>query len=344
MIVKWLVVILPLFFLVACDQGVAPSGSVPSTIKVHDIKIELVYYDSVRVTHSSGPLLKSRDYQKVGLGILDTSGYRELYQSQSSYDPSLDVYSFGLDFAFRLDKTKVETPIVVRYYRPDSGFTDVDTTVLQYKYPYANTQVFLSASIVPSTHDEHFQDIALIGDKFYFHPIGSLGLYEYNLSTKVTRTLAQYGSGDHLAADSIYIFFDINNNSIRRYNLLTDTLDLTIVTYSHPNRYANIVGLETYQGFLYCIEGGFLHKYSYDGAVADSVAFSGSAYHLAINNGIIYTANFPLRRIDLATMAALPPVQTPCSNMEGIKIYGSKLYFCDFNKRIVCTVPLQDLR
>jgi len=342
---KQTILVLFLLAYTGCRHPTSPPSPVEmyliSQDNAHDIDIVLTDFDKARITHQSGSSVRSKEFRKVGVGILDSAGYQELVVSDSTYDPVLDVFSFEFDFPLSLDIKEIETPIVVRYYHRESGFTDVDTIIFQYKYPYSRAEIFLT--YIPTPLGGYFQDIDQIGNKFYFHPTGPEGLFEYDLSTKTTRSLVQYTSGDHIAADSIFVFCDVYHTSIRRYNLVTDTLDLILASMTE------VFGLETYQGFLYALEGRSptrLNKYTYGGTRVDSVLFPGTGYHLTINDGVLYTYTFSafLRRIDLTSMAELPTVAKPASNLEGIRILDGRLYFCDFDKRMVGSVPLQDLK
>lgn len=329
----------------ACNHSVTPPpvdpGFLVSKDNAANIKIMFTGFDRARITHQSDSSVKSREYKGVAVGTRDSTGYHELLSSGSTYEPSVDAFFFKFDFALSLDSTKAETAIVIRYYHAGSGFTDVDTVIKQYKYPYPNAELFVTNSIMIRPFG-HFQDIVLLGNKFYFHPTGAEGLYEYDLSTKVTRTLVQYIAGDHLAGDSIFIFCDINHNSIRRYNLLSETIDLTIAVF--PS--SDLTALETYQGLLYAIQGGLLRRYTYAGTAVDSVSLPGYRYHLAMSDGILYSgyASIFIKRTQLASMSELPSVASPARNLEGIKIRDGRLYFCDFYKSIVGFVPLQDLK
>lgn len=333
----------------ACDQGIAPPPAyypnLLSQANADSIGIEFTDYDKVRITHQFESPLKSREFQRIGIGILDSTGYREVLSSSSQYDPAYDIFSLAFDFLLSLDSTKITTPIILRFYRRDSGFIDVDTTIQQYKYPYPNAEIFLTSSIMvwPIDSRDHFQDIDRIGNKFYFHPTGPQGLFEYDLNSEITRYLFPYGTGDHIAADSIFVFCDIGLKIVR-YNILADSVDLTVATFPTLIR-----GLETYQGSLYAItysSAYAVRKYTYDGALIDSSTISGSVFHLTISNGILYTTDFyaTIRRFELSTMNVLSSVSGPARNLEGIRIYDDHLYFCDFYKRMVGSVPLQDLR
>jgi hypothetical protein len=334
--------------LFACEKSVDPEfddpGYIISLANADSLHVELTSYDRVTITHRSGSSVKSRDFRGVGIGFVDSSGYNQLDSSASTYDNSTDAFSFQFNFPLVLDATKTETIVRVRYYHRESGFTDIDTTILQYKYPYSNAEIFVDNSIF-TYPNQHFQALVRMGNKLYFHPTGGYGLFEYDLVTEAKKELYQYGGGDHLAADSIFVFCDVGHNSIKRFNLVTNTKDLDFQILL-----GNIRGLETYQGLLYALDGSKyprrLYRFTYDGSLVDSTDFPWFAYHITISDGVLYagTASTTIKRINLATMSELPSVAAPTSNLEGISIYNGDLYFCDWYKRIVGSVPLQDLQ
>lgn len=341
--------LIPVFVaLVACEKSVGPKfddpGYVLSAANADSISIAFTSYDRINITHRSGSSVKSRDFRSVGIGFVDSSGYTQWDSSVSSYDNSLDAFSFQFNFALVLDSTKAETSVRVRYYHRELGFTDIDTTILQYKHPYPNAEVFVDNSIF-TYPDQHFQALVRLGNRLYFHPTGGLGLFEYDLTTNEEKELYLYGAGDHLAADSIFVFCDVNHNSIKRFNIVTNTKDLDF-----PILLGSIRGLATYQGLLYALDDSKspsrIYIFTYDGALIDSTDFPWFAFHITIDNGILFagTAGTTIRLIDLPTMNELPRVTAPARNLEGISVFGEYLYYCDWYKMIVGAVPVVDLK
>jgi hypothetical protein len=171
------------------------------------------------------------------------------------------------------------------------------------------------------------------------------GLYSYDLDSHEIVSLLPYSAGDHIAAESVFVFCDINHDHVVRFNLTTNAVDLTFPAMSNDI----IRGVEVYEGFLY-VDRDFSHvkKYTLDGVLVDSADFWTNIY-LTIDSGIVYSVDvggYPNRilRYDMQTGRTLPSVLSPARSSAGIKIYDGKLYYCDSDKRIIGAVPVADVR
>ncbi len=332
--------------LISCDTGIAPLHQLYPTISTSDyddVDVQFVTFDRVRVTHKNGSDLKSSEIVEIALGKKDSSGFHELF-STGSYDPQSKIAYFHFDFSPILDSTAIETPLTIRYSLHDSSIIDYDFVVRQYQFPYKNTQVLITDSVMGGY--SYFQDIARIGNKFYFHELGAGGLREYDLTTQTTKTLLQYPGGDHIAADSIFVFCDIGHHSVARYNLLTKSIDLWLPPFPE----GSLAGLDTYDKLLYVlvrVPTTSLKTYTYDGVQLDSIALPSPGYYMTISNNILYSVqggpSDQLGRFDLQTRTVLPNLKAPARHNDGIKAYQGLLYFCNYEKKLVGYVALSDL-
>ena len=212
-----------------------------------------------------------------------------------------------------------------------------------YKYPYASAEIFVTNAISPNTCC--FQDVDRIGNRLFFHPTASQGLFVYDLSTGQTTELLFYGGGDAIAADSPFVFCDIMHHGISRFNIVTNSVDLQFTLLSG----SAIAGLETYQGFLFVLTlPSQLNKFSYDGVLLDSIPYPESTYFLTIHDSVCYSLRWQsagdhLTRFDLRTQQSLPDLPAPAWGGEGIKIYENSLYYCDWFKRFLGVIPLDSI-
>lgn len=308
-----------------------------------NVVLKLTDYDILHITHQAGLDLRSSSVARVGIGVKDSAGYKERLSMPSTYDQNAHAFILHFDLSVAMDSSKIQAPLTIRYYATDSTYTDADTTVDLYKYPYSATDIVLTDALLANGK---FQDIARINSKFYFHPLGPEGLYEVDLTSMQKRLLVEYLGDDHIAADSVFVFCDVYHYRIYRYNLQKNSTDLVLAQF--PNR--TIKGLATFDNRLYVfVSGGsYMYRYAYDGALLDSIAYSGG-YYLTVSNGIAYSAEFSfppadrILRYDLTNRTSLSSVRAPARVIEGIKIYNGQLYFCNELKRFVGAVPLADL-
>ncbi|MBI4535457.1 MAG: hypothetical protein HY708_04205 [Ignavibacteriae bacterium] len=304
-------------------------------------------YNLVRITHQLGLDLRSANVVRIGIGSKDSTGYTQSQSVAMTYDPNAQAYIIHFDFPARLDSSKAEEPLTLRYYLADSTYADADTTVESYKYPYPTAEVVVPFAVLqPFLRTHHLQDVDRNGLLVFFHPMGADGLFAFDMVTKTVTWLLEYWSGDHIAADSDFVFCD-NHDRILRFNLKSSSVDLVIPGTGIP--YDAVRGMDVYDGYLYIHrDHSRLRKYTLDGALLDSIDYWTSSY-MTISDSIIYDVEFlpgrnNLRRYDMRTKSFLQKVLAPARATEGIKVYQDMLYYCDFERRMIGAVPLADLK
>ena len=303
------------------------------------VVLTLVAYDTVRITHQMGLELRSPNVIRIGIGTKDSSVYVQSASYVTTYDPNALAYIIHFDFSSRLDSSKAHVPLTIRYYFADSTFADADTTVLAYKYPYPSAEIVVDFSTLPGLETERPQDVDRIGSSIFFHPTGSLGLYKFDIPTGHVTELLSYGGGDFIAADSVFVFCDVNHNQVRRYNLSLNQVDLVF-----PGLLEDIRGMDACNGFLYVANNfNVIRRYTYDGVLLDSASYY--AYCFTIYDSVVYTPESgTLKRFDLRTQQYLQTLLFPLRYAWGVKEYQGKMYYCDYEKAIIAAVPIMDLR
>jgi hypothetical protein len=227
---------------------------------------------------------------------------------------------------------------------------DVDTLVSLHKYPYESSIVFLTSSIIDSLHGpSHFQDIDILGPKVFFHPLGPWGLFSFDERSHRVTELLPYGGGDHIAADSIFVFCDIGHTQIQRFNLVTNSVDLRFSREFSPPPDRGLAGLDVYNNQLYVLtRDSTLRVFDFEGALLDSMRCN-SGFYITVHDSVIYgvrhkTGNVnTLTRFDLRTRRLLTELLAPSRSCDGIKVANGQLYYCDYYKRMVGVLPIAKL-
>ena len=333
----------------SCEKGIEPTpGQNPNPALTPSdfgsVVIAITDFDQVKLTHTLGAKLSANNINGISVGYKDTAGFVQLAHKTAAYHSPSAKYEFEFDFSVKLDSTRLVAPLSIRYYFTDSNIADFDTTVSLYKYPYASTKIIVTKDALPPSA-WYIQDIDRLGSKLYFHPLGPFGMYEYGLTTQQTAALLNYNSGDHIAADSTFVFCDINHREVHRFNLITNSVDLV---FDLPPT-IDISGLEAYENHVYILlrlEPQYtLRKYTYDGHLVDSVIVSSPGYYLSIYDGVLFMNDGAhISRFDLATKHSLPNLRLPGSDILGMKIIDNELYFSHYLKVYIGSVPIADLQ
>jgi len=327
----------------SCEKPTSPLAP-PVETDLRRIIIEQIDYDSLRIRNRDDLVSQQQDFQRIEILGRKGTVYQPIGSVIPSYQQDQSRYKVLFDVRVRIiDSSVYQFPLIIRYVRNNGNITDLDTSAYTLSYPYPSTEVFVTQIQVRSPAG--IQDIARLGDKFYYHPLGGYGLYEYDLNSMTVRELINYGGGDHIAADSIFVFADVYHNSVWRYDLSKDSARPII-----SSGLINIFGMDVYERTLYVLTistDGLLRlkRYTYDGVLLDSVIYRTWMYYLAIHQGVAYGVWYPdsLSRFDLSTQTRLPNIKAPIRYSDGIKFHGGYLYFCDNDKRLVGRVPVADL-
>ena len=315
----------------------------------------------VHIAHALGNELRNSAIVGVGVGVR-TTGYHEIQFYPAVYDASFLTFVIHFDFTVRVDSTLIQPTITLRYYKADSSHVDVDTTVSLFTFPYASASVVATSSNIPGQRN-HFLDADREGDLLYLlttRELGEQGLYVYDLVHGTADLLFNYGTGYHIAADSIYVFCEMSQNRIQRYNTITHTVDLEFPSFA-PSGYSNIWGLDTFEGLVYVLSRSqlwwhqfWIKKFTMGGVLLDSVSYDVWGYSMTIHDSIVYCLNVslsprdpriphPIHRFDLRTMQFLSDVISPARSLLSIKIVDGWLYYCDEYKNVVGALPVSDL-
>jgi hypothetical protein len=322
-----------------------------------NLVLQMIDYDVVQITHQAGFVLRSPNVIRIGVGSKEVSGFRLLLASVTTYDSILQNYIIHFDFTVRMDSSKIIAPLTVRYYSSDSTYTDADTMIALYKYPYPSAEIFLDSTNLSNQLIKSMIDgISLSGTTFFFHPLND-GLYAYDLETHdCIKRWDGYYRGSHIAADSSFVFCDINHQQIARYNLTTNTADISLPELGNI---IAIDGMAIFNHSLYVLIAAvpeYLKKFTLNGVLLDSISFSNypqySPYFMAMYDSVIYskdenTRNNPdgvqVSRFNLRTKGFLSNVYSPAREIGPITISGGKLYYNNLYKTFIGVVPIADL-
>ena len=200
---------------------------------------------------------------------------------------------------------------------------------------------------------DRVEDFDLNSKKLYIHPTSSFGLYQYDFTSKELKLLTIYSSGNYIAHDSIYVFYEISGYNIFRYNLLKDTTDLQLDLVGLS--YTNIYGMDVYHHILFVklysqnATNSVLAKFDLEGNFIASIPYARRSFFMAIHSEIEYSIFFSngdearLSRFDLSTNSFLETRLLPTENSDGIRIYENKFYFTDLKRRMIGIMPISEL-
>ena len=335
-----------LLLLISCTKDSNPTMSIPSSPAWNNFTITQVNYDSLYIESKDSIILNKKSVLKIRLSSIEDNIEVIVDSLNPVYHESGDNFYPNFIFKEKIDESLIYYFFKLEYFLTDSSVIEVDSSAFMLNYPYHSVRLFKRADEI-SGNQTDFQDFYLTQDILFYHPLGSLGLFKYDLTSDVSTELFGYSSGDYIAYDSIYVFWDFGRQWLYRYNLALDTTDLEI-DLSGLN-YSRIAGLECHNGDLYVLfhslSGNYLAKFSYDGQLLSSIPYSGETYFLTIDDDYFLSHDYHtnLYLYDLNSGNLLDTKLMPTAEPEGIRIYNSNLYFVDYMKRVIAYLPLSDL-
>ena len=315
---------------------------------IKEVTIQLVNYDSVQITSKETFVLESKSIELISIErhiVYGPNSYTIEESFNPQYEGSSGAYKVVFDYAF---KARGDCNLKLKYHLTNQDSIEVDTLMSMYKYPYTSTEIFFDLEYTT-------QGFEIVGDYIYFCPSGGLGgIWRDNLVVEEdAEDLYCTGSGDLIAADSLYVFHDAGHYSIIRYNIQTEQMDMEFDLSSLGDDHF-VGGLAVYNGKLYAYICGNVNpassmklvSFDFGGNILEEIEMDDIAYgSMEIYNDICYWSNYStneILRYDLNTQTFLESVPAPSRNVEGIRIYGDYLYFTKFGYNVYRTL-LTDL-
>ena len=339
--------------LISCKSTLTPPETKPKEqvdtltfgeSSYHQIKISQTDYQSFEIYSSEDFLLNSKKISSVILGYKNQGKFYEYDSLQSIYEQAGIYFRLKFNFFHIVSDTTLLFNFSIRYTFKDSSIYDVDTSLVTYKWPYKSTEIFLNWSEILISPEIDIQDFEILDSMIYFHPYGSAGMYQYEMKNHYTTLKIDYSGGDYLAVFQNYVFCDLDHHQIGRYNLTSQSLDLIkeIIPISQQDE---INGMEVYNNKLYVsIENHNTITLDFNLQVMDSIPYINSSRWLAIKDSIYYSNNWgAIVRYNLNIQSYISTRKLPTSNCEAISIIGNKMFFTDYNKKIIGYFSLSDL-
>jgi len=312
------------------------------------ISIDFVDYDSVVVKNIEGAEISNKIITRIELGEKDTGKFVPNYSTIPNYKEEDESYQLDFSLPLKIYNKHVRAAyFTIRFIFDNNSWVDIDTFALTYKFPYRSTEIFLKTNEITNDLSLHIQDFEILGNKLYFYPLGFTIFYEYDLNSSEFREIMYFGSGDHIAGHSNYIFLDFGHCSIHRFNITEDTLDLQfdLSTFSNPD----IRGLDVSNEKVYVMFPGvlstesFLAQFDFDGSLISKESIPFVSYYLTIYENILYSVDYTnsqIIRYDLNSKTVLPSKTFPAESIDGICIYNDQFYFTDYYKQLISVIDL----
>ena len=309
------------------------------------VQYDLTSYNTIAIKSDSNFYLNSKRITKILVGEYSNGN---VIAGDSSVP---DYIMMGNNTVLSFNKTLIIGDSVI-YFDAGVKFVMKDTSdVILHKEISMLTYQYKSARLVINTYG--FSDNSLI-DFYYNYPIIYYRQgwvedgYKYNIQTKQKQKIID-PTGAYLAGNSSYLFSDENFNSIVRYNVAKDSLDLI----SNQNFTFNTYGIGVIDTMVYIVTADYpyglmLRSYTLGLQPVNNITlYAGDLSSLAYYKGKFLTIFLKdkIASFDPTTghFSGNPTAPLPTLNTNSIKVQGDSLYFNDYVKGCIGVVPIKDV-
>jgi len=349
-----------IFVFISCEDITSPeSFSFPTLEELQKISINQVYYDSLQIENREDMILESESIDRIILGNKDNGSFFGLETVVPTYIKTGKKFYPSFQINTKVDKEVLLYEFTLRFVMTDSSIVDVDSSALMIKYPYESAEIFMTYDEVYENADTSWlasakvQDLDMNDTDLFIHSIGVDGVNKIEINSKEFSVLVPpYGSGDYIAYDSIYLFYDITGCWIFRYNLELDTTDLQLDLSAF--NYKVLGPMDIYKNILFVMmyledpEQTILAQFEFDGNFIESIPYHRKTDYITIHDDIMYALNYheddlKFNRFSLLTKSFSDDMLSPTGVPDGIRVFDDKFYFTDYWKRFIGVIPVSDL-
>lgn len=367
-LIKLVIHITFFIFLFSCNK-LWPPEEPPVTTTVNELSgFQMIISDtgSVIFKNNDDLLLKNRDVKEIILISKDGEIFEDLKIIEPTYVKVGNKYKLEFEITTLVKSKAYIKHYILKFNMVDDSYIEIDKSAILYKYPYENAEIFmLPEEMVLLGGGGYLQDFDIVENYLYYHPYGPLGLYKYNLVTRtVSDTLRRYEAGDHIAVAENYVFIDCAHSRIERYNTDSDSIDLVFdlsqISWADCDFYCSnlsISGIAANNNIIYALvrnsqtESLYLTQFDYDGNYLEERTWPEDyGYNLEYYNGVLFSYyydwvehNYTLKRFDLNSNLFLETKPPPTLSPDGISIVNGRFYYADYNRKIICSIPISDL-
>ncbi|MGH1363127.1 MAG: hypothetical protein ACRBF0_06190 [Calditrichia bacterium] len=339
----------------ACSEN-GVSGDLPAdTTRWNNFSIEQTFYDSVNVRSENQIVVSQQLVETVYLLAEKNGHYTGIDTIKPTYIGNGNRFYLNFDLSGKVPDDVVDAQIRIFYELSNGERVGVDTSAYMLSYPYPEAEIYIEADKLANGTTilkMQLQDFEITGTSVFFHPTGALGTYEYRFADLRAGETVGYNGGNHIAVGDDYLFFEPGGGSqVRRYVRNSGETDL-LFDFSSIN-YLGVFGMDVWQGALFILfwaDGGdFIGRFDYDGNLLETIPYPKRGYFMSISdNGILYTTDLStdlngvnmIDRFNLNTGEMLESRIHPAISTEGLRVLGANLYYVDYPKRLIVSVPL----
>lgn len=340
----------------ACSENTVSEPLDDSAPKWNAFHVTQTYYDSLEVKSENRIFLQDQRVKYVVLLTEFEGRFIARDTVVASYVPTNEGYYLNFVLRGLASDRVIDASFRIHYEIADGIIAVIDTSEYMLDYAYQGVENYISAlSLESGTTLRHsnLQDFDLSLNSIFFHPLGQAGIFNYRYSDLRSEELVGALSGNYIAVMQEHLFFEMVNTQLFRLALQDgaqpEEIDLSAVPYE------NILGLAAWQDKLFIYfdasSGNFLGIFDLNGNLLETIDFPRDCLYLAVSStGILYTNEYTglsepdlLVRFDLNSETFLEDKIHPGNSPAGLRVWGERLYFTDYPKPALFSLPLSAL-
>ncbi|MBT5363869.1 MAG: hypothetical protein HOL10_06370 [Candidatus Marinimicrobia bacterium] len=325
----------------------------PNSADLKKINFEQVYYDSLKIISGDYFYLDTENVDFFIIGLNDSGRFLPIdtLPFEIETDP-LKGYKYSFNHTFQIPIHFLFAPISFYVVTGDNEVS-IDTLFPMYKYPYQNTQAFLTNENLMETimtDKPRIEDFDYDYPYFAYRYFGSSGMYVLNMETYHQENFG-YPSGTALSILGDSLFFDGHNSlvvfDIPNYSYDIDTGFTGKLLQLYWNDFSSM-GIDVYNDTIYV--GGLFEnqpnsgfgfkRYTLSGVFIDTLHSQTWPYCFSIENNKVMTSwSDKIFEWPLNEPQNISTYLSPSVNTSSAKTINGYVYFSDYDKNYIGYLP-----
>ncbi len=333
--------------IVACeDEPFNPNYHIPGSEELAEmIDYQIMAIDCVYIYATDEAYFEEKHFKEVVISQI--KNFVELVPLDTItpiYNIENDAYKLEINTTLIIPENNPTYDINFRFYLNDLDYRSVNISIQLYKYPFESSTLFFNYGQYFSSG--FIQGFQIYNGDLYFRPSGPSGIYKYSLSRSgVEEVYGPMSSGDWFAIYEDTLYIDFSHENIVKVEIGGDWSD---VEYIIDNDVWDIRGLDISKDTLYVLNyenGNYLSKFDLKGTLISTEPFDYNGWSIAINGNYLYafTLGNDIIRYHLYYKTYEVLYEDLEIELESINVIGNTLYYSDYNKQIICYLPLSDI-
>lgn len=348
-----LITVIPLLILLSgCieKEPFNPNFHIPSSEElINMVDYQIMGIDCVNIYTTEEAYFDKKHFSKIV--IFQLENFVELTPLDTIipvYYKENDVYKLEINTSLIVPENQATYDLDIRFFLNEFDYRIVNLTIPLYKYPFnSSTLLFNFGQYFPGSG--FIQGFETYNGNLYFRLSGPESIYKYSLNRKTNEEVfGPLPSGDWFSIYEDTLYVDRSHTDIIKVEISGNGYDAQYIIKRDD---WDIRGMDISNDLLYVLNydytigGNYLSKFDLQGNLVTTDPFNYDGWSIAIYNNYLYTVSLgdDLIRYHLSEKTYEVLYEDIEMDIESINVIGNLFYYSDYQKKVICFLPLSDI-